>query len=118
VLALIFTARRPQGIGAPPADRGGEPLRGADFESGAAPGWIGKIVMEGLPAGSSPGFAQSSGKRGPGFFANPNSADWDRGLFVLTPVSTLHVTYRHGTPDGWLNVFMHTDGGRDGGNRC
>ena len=90
-----------------------EPLEwNADFESGSARGWIGEIVREDLPAGSK--FAIRSVEResaGELYAQLHLPADWDRGLFALTARSTVHLTYRHRTPTGWLNVFMHTDGG-------
>jgi hypothetical protein len=84
----------------------------ADFENGAAPGWVGEIVTEGLPAGSKFGLRTVDRETGGGVSSQIQlPADWNRGLFALTPRSTLHVTYRRATSAGWLDVFMHTSGG-------
>ena len=90
----------------------------ADFENGSARGWIGEIVREDLPAGSKFAIRSVERESGGELFAQLHlPADWDRGLFALTARSTLHLTYRHRTPAGWLNVFMHTDGGNFRGAR-
>jgi hypothetical protein len=80
----------------------------ADFENGAAPGWTGEIVATGLPPGSRHGLKTvgEPSANGPVYqIALP--ADWNDGLFALTPRSTLHLTYRLGQPTG-MDVLLHT----------
>jgi hypothetical protein len=88
-----------------------------DFETGTARGWTGTLVTNGLPFGSRFGIAAVPIEY-PGAVAYGIKLpeDWNRGLFVITQRSTLHVTYRLRTSSG-VNVFMHTIPAEPGGNR-
>lgn len=80
----------------------------ADFESGTAPGWVGGIVAEGLPAGSKFGLAAVRQVKPFGtVWGIEAPARWDEGFVSVTPASTLHITWRYnGSP--LSDVFLHT----------
>ena len=78
-----------------------------DFESGAAPGWIGTLVSTNLPPGSKHAMTTGLKNFPEGDYQTIQSPEnWVNGLFTLTERSTLHISYRF--PRGrYVNVFMH-----------
>jgi hypothetical protein len=82
---------------------------GEDFEHGLPFGWRGRLVTEGLPAGSRGAITVEIESHDDGLHYSIVAPDaWDTGLVRLTPTSHLNFTYRLGRRPNWCNLLLTT----------